>query len=151
MGYSPYYVNVSAPLLSTTLALREVCKQLPCLGDLALLSLLLNRGRNDRQRGSLRRHRVDVSEERCADHEASGQGGVVVEAVGQRRDLRRHGQLVSPRRWNRLRSVVGAGDLSVDRSGRVRVVTEVHGKQGALAEVIGAVEGPQGPSSASTM
>ena len=52
--------------------------------------------------------------------------------------------LFSPGGWNRLRSVVGAGDLSVDRVGRVDVVTEVHGDHGVLAEVIGAVEGPQG-------
>ena len=51
--------------------------------------------------------------------------------------------LFSPGGWNRLRSVVGAG-VSVDRVGRVGVVTEVHGDQGVLAEAIGAVEGPQG-------
>ena len=67
-----------------------------------------------------------------------------MEAVGQRRDLGCHRQLVSPGGWNRLRSVVGSGDLSVDRAGRVGVVTEVHGEQGAFAEAIGSVEGPQG-------
>ena len=53
-------------------------------------------------------------------------GGVVVEVVRQPRDLCHHRRLVSPSRRNRPGSVVGAGDLSVDRAGRVGVVAEVH-------------------------
>ena len=49
-------------------------------------------------------------------------------------DFLPHRQFVQPRRWDRINAVVGSGNLPVNRTRRIRIITQVHRLESPLRE-----------------